>query len=301
MSVEFWPYWLGFGASVLWALVIGLLTYNVRETIRQWRCVMMLAFYIFQAIGYGFLAFGQTYLLRSDGIKILFGRWWLYLLSHPFGAVTLSIGLSQFLPNHLFVFLGTAVSSAALVGLAYTPSKAGTNDDMNLLIYWLIIALMIALGMGVYTFFVAMNWQRLWYFPQDQYADEGRTIVQNRIWHGLAVVLLTLGLMLYCMLAALGPEGWNKYAGKQDKKEFTQIWVTLALDCVVFYILIPAVYILLDPSGASATTPFEVLQPVMHTHKMERVVHHDTIEHDDEQHALPAVVGSNIGNFHHVL
>jgi hypothetical protein len=255
MTVEFWPYWIAFGGACGAALIGAVFGYNTKESIKQWRWIFMMAVYMFSAIGYGFLAFGQTYLLRDDGLKILFGRWWLEALVNPFAAVTVIIGFTQFLPNHLATFVFTGISSLALVGLAYTPSNGGT-DAQGPLIFWFCVSVCAVLALFLYLIPVAMNWTRFWYFPREPHSAEFRTPVQNYFWYALTVAALCLCLLFYALLAALGPEGWDRYDRSLDKRETLQIWLTLLVDLLFKFILLPLVYFALDPSGTIGIDPF---------------------------------------------
>lgn len=259
MAVEFWPYWIAFGGAVGASLIGAVFGYNTVAAIKQWRWIFMMAVYMFSAVGYGFLAFGQTYLLRDDGLRILFGRWWLYAVVNPFASVTVIVGFTQFLPNHLAAFVLTGISSLSLVGLAYTPTNGG-RDNVGPLIFWFCVSVCSVLAMFLYLLPVAMNWARFWFFPRERHEQDFRTPVQNYFWYGLTVAALCLCLLFYALLAALGPEGWDQYNRSLDKREFLQIWMTLLVDLLFKFILLPVVYFVLDPSGAIAIDTLAVLR-----------------------------------------
>lgn len=254
MPVNFWPYWIAFGGSALVGAGLTLLSYSKKEPVRQWRWAMMALMCLVHTVAYGFLALGQSYLLRDDGIKILFGRWWLYAVTHGLVAAVVILGFTQFLLNHLVVWVLATVSSLALVGISYTPTDGG-SDSPAALWYWFAISCVAAIATAVYGVIVAMDLQRFFFFPAEDKENEGRAMMQNRFWHALAIGATGFLLCLYALLSALGPEGWDVYSGSRNARENLQIWLTLVLDFIKFLVLVLA-YIFLDPSG-----DVQVMQP----------------------------------------
>jgi hypothetical protein len=281
--ITFWAYWLGLGVAALFTVVMVLLTYTAKNSeCRQLRWLLAVIVCVASLVAYGGFAFHQSYQLRDDGIHILFGRWWLYAVVVGFFAVNVLSGITSVTVNYYVAFLLALMHGLALLFLSYTPTNGGSYNE-GPLILWLIGSIAAVLVLVLYFVIIALGWQWLWFFAEREHTEEGGARVQSRIWWVLAVLAMGVIMLLRCVLAALGPEGWNKYAGSSHNKETVQIWLTLALADFLMLLLNVIVYIFLDPSGdTNVANPFNVLSPpgAVAPQPHHNLTHHH--EHDGE-------------------
>lgn len=247
MSAQFWPYWLGASASFVAVAALSLSCPSSQNLVRQWRWTMMMLVYGFSAIGYGFLAFGESYMMREYALYILYGRWWLYLLVNPFAVVVVTTSITSVFINHVPAFSFTFVSSCLLVAACYLPIGDGSTGSA-LGCFFVAMATFAIVGLVVYLLTVAMDWP-----------DRCSFQAEPRV---TAVAIMCLLLLFYPLFFMLGPEGWDKYPGSVQTRESVQIWLTLAVTDGLFkFLFLPLVYVYFAPPDDTLRTPSVIPSP----------------------------------------
>lgn len=265
--VETWPYFIELALSVIFLVFIAIASYGAPADIRKWKFVAAFWVYLAMVGVTGFLGLGLTYYDRDDGVETQWGRWAMFAATH--GAVVSVVVISMsysFIDWALGFLLGTGSAVFLLFGSLVPARNCGNMLSASILAtvlsgvcvlatFWLLLA-------------IARGWRRLLLFPADYRATDGRANVMNSWWLTLTAVAVFVGLSLYTILFALGPEGipTSCGTGKSNKpvytSEYTQIWLLFAVaDGIVKFIALPLIFYFVNQDGQVSSTAYEVMQP----------------------------------------
>jgi hypothetical protein len=253
--VQFWAHWLNVGLASLLGLVGLFITYSKKSSpSRQYRWLEILAYVLFAFFGNGFLAFGESFLLRDDGFHILFGRWWLYAILILFASAVVVEGIADLVWLRLGVVTAAAAHAVGLLGVAYSTTK-GCTTQLGPLIFGLVFAAGCALIVFALEVIAIFRWPGTW-FGQEQHKPEGTAHLPHWGWYLLAALGNLVVMAVAILFAALGVEGCNKYGGSLHHNENVQIWLMDFGVTAGTVLLMVAVYWFLDPSGSKEITEF---------------------------------------------
>ena len=255
-------YWLGFGVSIVFGLLLLVTAYGARDDRRKRKFIQIQWVYWASAAVYGSLALGQTWIFRDDGIKILWGRWALYAATHwaVVGVICVSMTGSKSLQK-IGMILGL-IQSLSVLFMVLTPSQFVPHDNnaYNSLALWTSMAAFFTTVLFVFLFSVALDWWKRWREQEaaltaDTRQTTAETAAQNK-WSLAAVAVVAFVLLaLYPILAAVGPEGFRVSTDYE-----LEMFLTLLLaDLLTKFLVLPLVYFIFNPDGFNLNSPYAIV------------------------------------------
>lgn len=265
--VDTWPYWIEFAISTLFLIFVAVASYGAPAEIRKYKFLSTAWVYAVTVGVTGFLALELTYYTRDDGVYTQWGRWAMFSATH--GAVVATVVMSMsysFIDWALGFLLGTGSAVFLLFGSLVPARNCGNMLDASIVAT--VLSGVCVVGVFILLLGIARGWRRFVLFPLDYASTDGRANVMNSLWLTGAAIAVAVGLSLYTLFYALGPEGipTSCKTGGSNKpvytSEFDQIWLTMALaDGLVKFIVLPLIFYFVNQDGQISATAFEVLAP----------------------------------------
>lgn len=237
------------GISAVGIVVLFLLSYGATDKARQTKTFLAGLGLLWTMVWSGAIACGQTWWLRDDGVRILWGRW------------AILAGLIPVLGMHLAVSLGASkmatkaltaiavVAGVAPLVMAITPSHHYISSAKDALILFTVFgaAMSMVYGVGIaLSGYGMMLWGRVYSSSKNRGAKSTQDGSANAV-PGWVAILLGLGAFimfgLFTMFAALGREGYRVYTD-ETLQTFLVFGAKLALVVAAAF-----VHVLINPDG----------------------------------------------------
>jgi NADH:ubiquinone oxidoreductase subunit 6 (subunit J) len=161
------------------------------------------------------------------------------------GAVVLCL-TCKFVNMLIAVILPGAIG-AFLVIMVHSETSGGEHNTGPLILGVSAASVALLIFFAYFTM-IAINKQVFKLLKKREKEDEGRTQVQSAFWRFMAVFGYSLSIAVWIVLAAIGPESWDKYSGSSNQKETLQIWLTLMAEGFRAIVVVLTFFVL-DPAG----------------------------------------------------
>jgi len=258
----FWPSWISFGASVVFAGLAALVFYGAKSQQRQGKFIIYIALCVLEFTVSPALAFGQTAFARNDGIMVQYGRYVLFAIGHPFIAAFTAL---LFTNNRKYCAIALGLGAWSAISnmlMALTPSVNG-GDDFNALIVWTLFAflpIVLLMAQFVLTALGFLNW-----LLEDDETDadsnrvkstDGSSVLSSRTTLVAVGIVLPLLLALYPILTSVGPDAYRVYTNSFNQ----QFWYICLCDGLMILALTLAM-IFINDDGLFTLSPFRLTTP----------------------------------------